>query len=237
MKRTLLNLSVALLATIFAACGGADTAEPTNETTTPKTQEPMQLQEVSNRTQMGAKIYVTPQPALMIGTYDENGNPDVMMAAWGGQCGGNQVCFSLSPHRTTTNLRANKEFTLSYATAATVVESDYFGIVSANKVPDKVAHAGFTVTKSQNINAPIINEYPLTMECRVVEIQERGTDGSCFVIGEVVNAIADPAILTNGKIDIKKLNPVVWDASSLNYFTLADSVGQAWNSGNKYVEQ
>lgn len=197
--------------------------------------EKMELKPVAERTNMGAKIYVTPQPALMIGTYDEQGNPDVMMAAWGGQCDGNQVCFRLSPHRTTTNLRATKEFTLSFATVRDVAESDYFGIVSANDVPDKVAKAGFTVTKSQNINAPIIDQYALTLECRVVEIMEREEDG-CFVIGEIVNTIADPAILTDGKIDIKKLNPLVWDASSFNYFTIADSVGKAWNSGKKYVE-
>ena len=237
MKRTVLRLSLALLTTVMMACGGATNDESTGENNVPQAPEALQLQEVAQRTQLGAKLYVTPQPALMIGTYDAEGNPDVMMAAWGGQCGMNQVCFSLSPHRTTTNLRASKEFTLSFATAATVAESDYFGIVSANDVPDKVARAGFTVTKSQTINAPIINEYPLTLECRVIDIQERGNDGSCLVIGEVVNSIADPAILTDGKIDIKKLNPVVWDASSFNYYTLADSVGKAWNSGNKYVEQ
>lgn len=232
------NLSIlAVAALTMAACGGNKTAEPADSSNIQNEPAKMELQEVANRTNLGDKLYITPQPALMIGTYDENGNPDVMMAAWGGQCGMKQVCFSLSPHRTTTNIRANKEFTLSFATANDVAESDYFGIVSANDVPDKIARAGFTVTKSQNINAPIINEYPLTMECRVIDIQERGSDGSCFVIGEIVNAIADPSILTNGKIDIKKLNPVAWDASSFNYITLADSVGQAWNSGKKFVTE
>ncbi|MBR3558331.1 MAG: flavin reductase [Bacteroidales bacterium] len=179
---------------------------------------------------MGAKLYVTPQPALMIATYDADGTPDVMMAAWGGQYDYNQVCFSLSKHKTTDNLRLNKAFTLSYADARTVVESDYFGIVSGNDVKDKVAKAGFTVTKSQNVNAPIINEYPLTMECRVVEMRD-DEEGGAWVVGEIVNAIADPSILTDGKIDIKKLNPVAWDASSFNYMTLGDSVGTAWNSG------
>ena len=127
-----------------------------------------------------------------------------------------QVCFRLSPHRTTTNLRATKEFTLSFATQRDVAQSDYFGMVSANDVPDKVARAGFTVTKSTNINAPIINEYPLTLECRVLEIMERD-NGGCFVIGEIVNTIADPSILTDGNIDLDKLQPVVFDAASLSY--------------------
>ena len=190
----------------------------------------MELQDVSNRTSLGAQLYVTPQPALMIATYDADGNPDVMMAAWGGQFDHNQVCFSLSKHKTTDNLRLNKAFTLSYADASTVAQSDYFGIVSGNDIPDKVAKAGFTVTKSANVNAPIINEYPLAMECRVVVMRD-DTEGGAWVVGEIVNAIADPSILTNGKIDIRKLNPVAWDASSLNYFTIADSVGKAWNSG------
>ena len=196
----------------------------------------LELKPVAERTNMGAKIFVTPQPALMIGTYDENGNPDVMMAAWGGQCDGNQVCFRLSPHRTTTNLRATREFTLSYATVRDVAESDYFGTVSANDVPDKIARTGFTVTKSQNINAPIIDQYPLTLECRVVEIIERGNDG-CFVIGEVVNTIADPAILTDGRIDLCKLQPIVFDAAIPAYRTVGDTVGAAWGAGQVFIEK
>lgn len=195
----------------------------------------LDMKPVAERTNMGAKIFVTPQPALMIGTYDENGNPDVMMAAWGGQCDNNQVCFRLSPHRTTTNLRATKEFTLSYATQRDVAESDYFGTVSANDVPDKIAQAGFTVTKSQNINAPIIDQYPLTMECRVVEIIEREGDG-CFVIGEVVNTIADPSILTDGRIDLDKLQPIVFDASMPSYRSVGGVVGGAWDAGKKFIK-
>ena len=228
----------ALLCIAFAlsSCGNkcCNTAETTDST--PAQPAALELQEVANRTNMGAKIFVTPQPALMIGTYDENGNPDVMMAAWGGQCDGNQVCFRLSPHRTTTNLRNTKEFTLSFATQRDVAQSDYFGIVSANDVPDKIARAGFTVTKSANINAPVINEYPLTVECRVVEILDRGNDG-CFVIGEVVNTIADPSILTDGKIDLDKLQPVVFDASNLCYRSVGASVGQAWGAGKVYMSQ
>lgn len=195
----------------------------------------LDMKPVAERTNMGAKIFVTPQPTLMIGTYDENGNPDVMMAAWGGQCDNNQVCFRLSPHRTTTNLRATKEFTLSYATVRDVAESDYFGTVSANDVPDKIAQTGFTVTKSQNINAPIIDQYPLTMECRVVEIIEREGDG-CFVIGEVVNTIADPSILTDGRIDLDKLQPIVFDASMPSYRSVGGVVGGAWDAGKKFIK-
>ena len=226
MKKTLFILAVAALT--FASCNNQNNQD--SQEVKQSNNQTMELKKVEERTNLGDKLYVTPQPALMIATYDADGTPDVMMAAWGGQYDNNQVCFSLSKHKTTDNLRLNKAFTLSYADARTVVESDYFGIVSGNDVKDKVAKAGFTVTKSQNVNAPIINEYPLTMECRVVEMRD-DEEGGAWVVGEIVNAIADPSILTDGKIDIKKLNPVAWDASSFNYMTLDDSVGTAWNSG------
>ena len=230
MKRNYLTLAASLvLALAFAACN--NNAEPAQPAEPEQTQPAAhQLQDLANRTQMGAKLFITPQPALMIGTYDENGNPDVMMAAWGGQCDGNQVCFRLSPHRTTTNLRATKEFTLSFATQRDVAQSDYFGMVSANDVPDKVARAGFTVTKSTNINAPIINEYPLTLECKVVS-WEGG-----ILVGEVVNMSADESILTGGKVDLAKLKPIVFDAAAMSYRSVGEEVGKAWGAGKKFTE-
>ena len=214
MKQTILTLAAAVV--LFAACGTKQ-ENNTNEEQTKNNITTMEFKNVNERVNMGAKLYVTPQPALMIATYDAEGN---------------QVCFQLSSHKTTDNLRLNKAFTLSYADARTVAESDYFGIASGRDVKDKVAHVGFHCTKSQNVNAPIIDEYPLAMECKVVELIERENDGA-FVVGEIVNAVADPSILTDGKIDIKKLNPLVWDGSSFNYYTIADSVGKAWNSGMK----
>ena len=225
MKKTLFTLAAAAM--IFASCSTKQETAPEEQSTV---QVPTEIKDVEGRTNLGAKLYVTPQPALMIATYDENKVPDVMMAAWGGQYDGNQVCFQLSKHKTTDNLRLTKAFTLSFADARTVAQSDYFGIVSGNDVENKVAKAGFTWKDSPNVNAPIINEYPVTMECRVVEMQER-ENGGAFVIGEIVNASADPSVMTDGKIDIKKLNPLVWDGSSFNYYTIADSVGKAWASG------
>lgn len=225
MKQTVLSLSVVVM--LFAACG---TKQENVKEQTNQINNTMEIKNVEGRVNMGARLYVTPQPALMIATYDENKVPDVMMAAWGGQYENNQVCFSLSKHKTTENLRLNKAFTLSYADARTVVQSDYFGIASGNEVANKVEKAGMTWRESPNVAAPIINEYPLTMECRVVEMRD-DPDGGAWVVGEIVNASADESVMTDGKIDIKKLNPLVWDASSFNYFTLADSVGKAWNSG------
>ena len=225
-----------MMFTLASCRGGTNESAENVQSENQATPEKLQLQEVANRTQMGPNIFITPQPALMIGTYDENGNPDVMMAAWGGQCDGNQVCFRLSPHRTTTNIRQTKEFTLSFATQRDIAQSDYFGIVSANDVPDKIARAGFTVTKSANIYAPIINEYPLTLECKVVELMER-PEGGCFVIGEIVNTVADPSILTDGKIDLDKLQPVVFDAATVSYRAVGEQVGKAWGSGKVFVKE
>jgi len=232
MKQTILTLAAA--AVLFAACGTKQ-ENNTNEEQTQNNITSMEFKNVNERVNMGAKLYVTPQPALMIATYDAEGNPDVMMAAWGGQYEGNQVCFQLSSHKTTDNLRLNKAFTLSFADARTVAESDYFGIASGRDVKDKVAHVGFHCTKSQNVNAPIIDEYPLAMECKVVELIERENDGA-FVVGEIVNAVADSAILTDGKVDFAKLKPIVFDAAGVCYRAVGDVVGGAWDAGKVFTK-
>lgn len=186
-----------------------------------------QPQNVDGRKNFGAQhaLMTTPQPCVMIATWDENKNPDVMMAAWAGQLDYNQVVISLSKHKTTDNLAVTQAFTISFADERTVVESDYFGLVSGNKEPNKVAKAGFTITPSPNVNAPIINEYPLTLECKVVSFN----DG--MLIGEVVNMSADESILTDGKVDLAKLKPIVFDAAGMCYRALGDVVGKAWQSG------
>lgn len=177
---------------------------------------------------------ITPLPCIMIATWDKDQVPDVMMAAWGGQCGSNQITFELSAHKTTDNLRLKKAFTVSFATAGDVAQSDYFGIVSGNDVPDKVARAGFTATPSPNVDAPIIDQYALTLECRVVEMDEDG-NGGARVVGEVVNWSAVDSILTpDGKIDLAKLRPIVFDSATNAYRVVGDSVGMAWQSGKKF---
>ncbi|MBR1878375.1 MAG: flavin reductase family protein [Paludibacteraceae bacterium] len=189
------------------------------------------INEVAGRKNFGAKhaLMTTPQPCVMIATWDENKTPDVMMAAWAGQLDHNQIVISLSKHKTTDNLEKTGAFTISFADERTVVESDYFGIVSGNNVPDKVARAGFTVTPSPNVNAPIVNEYPLTLECKVVSFE----DG--VLIGEVVNMSADESILTDGKVDLAKLKPIVFDAAGVSYRGLGEEVGKAWGAGKKLM--
>lgn len=194
------------------------------------TNEP--FKEVAGRKNFGPDhaLVTTPQPCVMIATWDKDHNPDVMMAAWAGQYDFKQIVVSMSKHKTTQNLEQTGAFTVSFADVNTVAESDYFGLVSGNKVPDKVAKAGFTVTPSPNVDAPIINEYPLTLECKVTSWK----DG--ILIGEVVNMSADERILTDGKVDLEKLQPIVFDAASMSYRSIGAEVGKAWGAGKKFAE-
>ena len=190
------------------------------------------LKEVTGRKNFGPDhaLVTTPQPCVMIATWDKDHNPDVMMAAWAGQYDYKKIVVSLSKHKTTENLELTGAFTVSFADIRTVAESDYFGLVSGYKVPDKVARVGFTVTPSPNVDAPIINEYPLTLECKVVSWK----DG--ILVGEVVNQSASESILTDGKIDLAKLQPIVFDAAGMCYRAIGEVVGGAWNAGKKFTE-
>ena len=189
------------------------------------------FKEVSGRKNFGPKqaLMTTPQPCVMIATWDKDHNPDVMMAAWAGQYDHNQIVVSMSKHKTTENLELTGAFTVSFADIHTVAESDYLGIVSGNKVPDKVARVGFSISPSPNVDAPIINEYPLTLECKVIS-WEGG-----ILVGEVVNQSADERILTDGKVDLTKLQPIVFDAAGMCYRTVGENVGGAWNAGKKFM--
>lgn len=182
------------------------------------------------RKNFGAKTWLYPMPVLIVGTYDEKGNPDAMNAAWGGIYDTNQVMVCLDDsHKTTENIKKTGAFTLSFATAKTVVPCDYVGIVSANDVPDKFAKAGFHAVKSEYVDAPIIEELPMTVECKLIKFNE---DGIC--IGEIVNVSADDSIIDeNGKIDASKLDPVCYDGVTHAYWNLGKKVGQAFSDGKK----
>ena len=185
------------------------------------------------RKNFGAKPYLYPQPVMIIGTYDENGNANAMNAAWGGQCGYHHVALNLAlGHKTTENLKNKKAFTLSIANVETLVLSDYFGLVSGRK-ENKIEKAGVHVTHSEFVDAPVIDEYPLTLECKVVEMQE--ALGEMHVVGEVVNVQADESILnTQGKVDLGKLQPISFDSVLRSYRVLGDVVGKAFKDGAQY---
>ena len=182
------------------------------------------------RKEFGAQTWLYPLPVLIIGTYDENGTPDAMNAAWGGIYNANQVTLCLSAdHKTTKNIRAKGAFTISFADEAHTVACDYVGIASANQEPDKLKKAGFTVTKSAHVDAPIINELPMALECRLIKFNEDGN-----VIGEIVNVSADESVLgENGTVDPAKLRPIAFDPVNNGYLVLGERVGTAFSDGAK----
>ncbi len=180
------------------------------------------------RKNFGAKAMVYPQPVFMIGSYDENGHADVMNAAWGGISEANELSICISAgHKTTKNILLRKAFTVSMATADKVVECDYVGIVSANDVANKLEKAGFHTTKSEFVDAPLIDELPMAVECKLVSYDEE----SCRLVGEIVNVCAEESILTNGKIDPMKLRPITYDSANHAYLVLGEKVGNAFSDG------
>lgn len=183
------------------------------------------------RKNFGAKPWTYPQPVFIIATYGEDGTPDAMNAAWGGISDDTQISMCLSPgHKTVANILARGAFTVSMADAAHVAECDYVGIESANKVPDKVEKAGFHTEKAEFVDAPVILELPMAVECRLVSYDKE----DCRLVGEIVNVSADETILDeNGKIDPAKLAPIVFDPVNHAYLKLGEKVGNAFKDGMK----
>ncbi len=182
------------------------------------------------RKNFGAKAILYPMPVLIIGTYDENGTPDAMNAAWGGISEETQISICVSEdHKTTANLLARKAFTVSIADAEQVIAADYVGIVSGNQEPDKIAKAGWTAVQSETVDAPLFEELPLALECRLVSYDPE----SCRLVGEIVNVCADERILTDGKVDLSKFRPITYDPVNHDYLTLGEKVGKAFSDGVK----
>ena len=182
------------------------------------------------RKNFGSKSWLYPMPVLIIAAYDEAGIPNAMNAAWGGMFTDEHIGICISQgHKTTKNILATKAFTVSMATAKEVVACDYVGIVSGNRERDKVAKAGFTTERSEVVNAPIIKELPMTLECEMVSYDEE----SCHLVGRIVNVSADESILTDGKIDYAKLRPITYDPVNHHYIELGAKVGNAFSDGKK----
>ena len=181
------------------------------------------------RKNFGAKPYLYPQPVMIIGTYDENGKADAMNAAWGGIVGMNEIIIDLASHKTTDNIQLNRAFTVSVGDVEHLTACDYVGIVSAHKTPDKMEKAGFTTTKSDFVNAPIINELPLTLECELVKVLE----GSLY-LGEIKNVSIDESILgADGELDLTKFIPITYDPVHNGYYPLGKQAGNAFADGAK----
>ena len=180
------------------------------------------------RKDFGAKPFLYPQPVLVIGTYNEDGTPNAMNAAWGGVVAPDVIVISLGSHRSTDNMQARKAFTVSIPGAKYAVEADYVGLVSGNKVPDKLAKAGLHTTKSAHVDAPLIDEFPLALECELLKISEDG-----LYYGKVVNVSIDESILNESGVDIEKFGAIVFDPINNAYVKLGEKVGNAFSDGAK----
>lgn len=182
------------------------------------------------RKNFGVKTQVYPMPVFIVAAYDKNGVPCCMNAAWGGIYDTNQIMVCLADgHKTTKNIIESGAFTVSVADAKHIVEADYVGIVSGNNTPDKMKRAGLTTVKSEFVNAPIINEFPMTVECKLLKFNE---DGIC--IGEIVNVSADESVLgADGQIAPEKLEAITYDPVHHTYIKLGEKVGNAFLDGKK----
>lgn len=183
------------------------------------------------RKNFGTKAWFYPLPVLIIGTYDEEGKANAMNAAWGGLYNANMVELCLSAgHKTTQNIKAKGAFTISFADAAHVDACDYVGMASANDTPDKMEKAGFTTEKSAYVDAPVICELPMCLECKLVKITEDGN-----IIGEIININADESVLDeDGLIDAGKLRAISFDPVHNDYLVMGEKVGNAFQDGGKF---
>lgn len=173
---------------------------------------------------------IFPMPVLMVATYNEDGSIDVMNAAWGTMLSRNQVILNLTEtHKTVKNIKERKAFTVSIADSKHVVEADYFGVVSGNNTPNKFENSKLTATKSEIVDAPIINEFPICLECEFIEYQD--DEYGCGVIGKVVNVTADESVMDGDKVDISLVDAIAFDPYTQGYYKVTERVGEAFKDG------
>ncbi len=182
------------------------------------------------RKNVGKKPLIYPQPVLIIGTYNDDGTVNAMNAAWGGVGDDHQVFLCLgSEHKTVKNLLKRKAFTVQIADEKNVVASDYVGIVSGNAENEKFRKSGLQSEKSEFVDAPVLTDYPVSMECKLVSYEPE----HCHCFGEILNTSVDESVLTDGKIDIKKLKPLVFDIDNGLYVGLGNIVAKAFEVGKE----
>jgi len=180
---------------------------------------------------LGVKPFLFPMPVLMISTYGDDGKVDVMNMAWGGICAQNMVSLNIGEeHKTSENIKKRGAFTLSIADIPHIEAADFFGIASGNKMEDKFERSGLTAVRSEKVDAPVVEEFPITLECKVIEAKNEVY--GFHVIGEIVGVLADETVLDEkGQVDPKKLDAFVFDQFQNGYYAIGEKVGQAWNTG------
>ncbi len=177
------------------------------------------------------EAWLLPQPVLIIGTYESDGTPNAMNAAWGGQWDRNEIMISLGSHATTDNLNRCGEFTVAFATVDTLVSADYVGIVSARKSPDKIKKTGWESKKGEHVDAPVFDFFPMTLECRVKEKLFESPTGY-YLIAEIVNIVCDESYLAaDGNPDVEKMKLITFDPVHFGYIELGNRVGDAFSAG------
>ena len=186
---------------------------------------------------LGSIPAVFPMPVLMVATYGEDGTVDIMNVAWGGICGMDKIALNLAPERKTLkNIKAKKAFTVALADEARIKEADFLGTASGNTMPDKFARTGLHAVKSAHVDAPVIQEFPVTMECRLEEVRE------CFgeqrVVGTIVNVLAEERVLDGeGKVDAGKLGAIMFDQFRNTYYTAGKEIAKAWRVGAEFMKK
>ena len=185
-----------------------------------------------SRINFGPKPWIFPAPAVVIATYNEDGSEDAMPAGWAGMCQTEPptMMISLEKRRKTTgNILRNQAFTSAIPTEELVTVTDYFGITSANRYPLKFAGSGLHARRSEFVSAPVIEEFPVVMECKVIKTIELETEYVFF--GEIVNVTAEEAVCTHGRVDQEKLHPIVWNPITGDYSKVGEKLGKAWRLG------
>ena len=181
----------------------------------------------------GQKPWVLPQPVLIIGTYNSDGTPNAMNAAWGGQWDAKEIVISMGAHATTENLARCNEFTVAFATKDTMVASDFVGIVSAKNVPEKMQKTGWTAIKADNVNAPVFTDFPMTLECRILRKIDESEEGY-YIVAEIVNILVNEEYLEeDGKPNVEKMQLITYDPVHHGYIALGERVGNAFSDGKQ----
>ena len=179
---------------------------------------------------LGKKNWMFPMPVLMIGTYNADGTPNMMNAAWGGVTLEDRITICIDTgHRTWANIAARKAFTVAFGTADTVEACDYLGIVSGNSAPGKFAKSGLTAVRAEHVDAPAAAELPLVLECELVSMDEE----TCNVVGRIVNCAVEEAALTDGKPDAAKMKPICFDTCQHVYRIMGEAVAPAFSIGKE----
>lgn len=189
------------------------------------------------RKDLGVHPALFPMPVLIVAAYDEDGTPCAMNAAWGTICDMDKIALIIDEeHKTTKNIRVSGAFTVSLADREHTAEADFLGIATGNKMPDKFAKSGLSAEKSAFVNAPVIPEFPVTMECELAEIVD--TENLHAVVGKIVNVSADEKVLgKDGKVDPSKLGALIFDQFRSGYLVAGEQVGKAWNAGKDLYKE